>query len=212
MKKTLPSVHDIISTKDESVKLFDNRILDKFSRVYWFVPLIIFVPVIIYFCYDSIVNKAIGVNNSILLFLSGLLIWTAVEYLFHRYIFHYEPKSNLGRRVFFMIHGVHHAYPNDSLRLVMPPILSIPLSTGFFFVFLLIFGQMSSPIFAGFILGYLSYDMLHYATHHAHFMKANWFIKVKQHHMRHHFKDPDHGFGVSSPLWDKIFRTEFNKN
>ncbi|NNF22239.1 MAG: fatty acid hydroxylase [Saprospiraceae bacterium] len=192
--------------------MFESNFLDKFSRVYWFVPLIIFVPVIIYFVYDSIVNKGMTTGTTAGLFFAGLVIWTVVEYLFHRFVFHYEPESRFGRKIHFMIHGVHHSYPNDSLRLVMPPILSIPLSTGFYFLFLLIFSVNTSPIFAGFILGYLAYDMIHYGTHHAHFMKARWFLAVKQHHMRHHFQDPDAGFGVSSALWDKIFRTEFRKS
>ena len=91
----------------------------------------------------------------------------------------------------------------------MPPALSIPLSASFYFVFKFIFAATYAPIFAGFIFGYLCYDMLHYATHHAHFIKADWFINIKQNHMRHHFQDPDNGFGVSSPFWDKIFRTEY---
>ena len=212
MKLILPEgAHDVISTKDESVRMFESNFLDKFSRVSWYVPLIIFVPVIAYFIYTSIASTTLSLAQVGGLFIGGLGIWTAVEYIFHRFVFHYEPTSLFGRKIHFMIHGVHHAYPNDSKRLVMPPILSIPLSTGFYFLFLVIFGSITAPLFAGFILGYLVYDMMHYATHHAHFMKAKWFISVKQHHMRHHFQDPDAGFGVSSALWDKIFRTEFRK-
>lgn len=204
--------HDIVSTKDESVRMFKSNILDKFSRVYWFVPLVIFIPVVVYFFYDSIAYIGLSVGETIALFGGGLVLWTVIEYLFHRFVFHYEPSGKFGRKIHFMIHGVHHSYPNDSLRLVMPPILSIPLSTGFYFLFLFIFGASNSAIFSGFILGYLCYDMMHYATHHAHFIKANWFIRVKQHHMRHHFQDPDNGFGVSSALWDKVFQTEYKKS
>ncbi len=213
MKLILPEgAHDIISTKDESVRMFESNFLDKFSRVSWYVPLVIFLPAIVFFFYDSIVNVGLGTQKTIILFFAGLLTWTAIEYLFHRFIFHYEPSGLIGRKMHFMIHGVHHAYPNDSLRLVMPPILSLPLSTSFYFIFLFAFGLNSSALFAGFIMGYLAYDMMHYATHHAHFMKADWFIKIKQHHMRHHFQDPDNGFGVSSALWDKIFKTEFKQS
>ena len=204
-----PEGHEIISTKDESVPLFKSSLLDTFSRVYWFVPLLIFVPVIAYFIYVSISEFAFSIGNTVFLFLGGLGIWTVVEYLFHRFIFHYEPKSKPGKHLHFMMHGVHHAYPNDSLRLVMPPVMSIPLSTGFYFLFYFIAGQYHAPLFAGFIFGYLCYDMLHYATHHAHFIKAFWFTALKQHHMRHHFQDPDNGFGVSSVIWDKVFRTEY---
>ena len=203
--------HDIISTKDESVPLFKSKFLDIFSRVHWFVPLILFVPVIGYFSFVSVTKFGFTIPMTLLYILGGLVIWSVVEYLFHRFIFHYEPKGNLGRHLHFMMHGVHHAYPNDSMRLVMPPALSIPLSTAFYFAFYYAFGAYHAPLFAGFIIGYLAYDMLHYATHHAHFIKAQWFINLKQHHMRHHFQDPDNGFGVSSNLWDKIFGTTYKK-
>ncbi len=211
MKVIMPEGHAIISTKDESVPLFESKFLDKFSRVYWFVPLIIFLPVIGYFIYTSSVDYSFSISRIALFFAAGLGIWTIVEYLFHRFIFHYEPKNNFGKHIHFMVHGVHHAYPNDSLRLVMPPILSIPLSFGFYLLFQWVFGFYHAPLFAGFITGYLAYDMIHYATHHAHFIKAKWFINVKQHHMRHHFQDPDNGFGVSSAFWDKIFRTGYSE-
>jgi len=211
MNIILPEGHDIISTKDESVPLFKSKFLDIFSRVYWFVPLIIFVPVIAYFLYTSVVQYGFSVTEVLMYFVGGLAIWTVVEYLFHRFIFHYEPKSKMGKHLHFMMHGVHHAYPNDSLRLVMPPALSIPLSTAFFFAFYFAFGGLHAPLFAGFIFGYLCYDMLHYATHHAHFIKTRWFTSLKQHHMRHHFQDPDNGFGVSSALWDRIFGTTYKK-
>lgn len=209
MGAKLSEGHEIISTKDESIQLFKSKLLDKFSRVDWYVPLIFFVPVIVYFTYSSIVFYNISILNTILYFIGGLAIWTIVEYLFHRFIFHYVPKGKLGRKLHFMMHGVHHAYPNDSLRLVMPPAMSIPLATGFYFLFKLVFSINYAPLFAGFLLGYLAYDMLHYATHHAKFIKAKWFDKLKHHHMRHHYHDPDHGFGVSSVIWDKIFQSGF---
>ena len=209
MKIIMPEGHEIISTKDESVPLFTSKLLDKFSRVYWFVPLIFFIPVVAYFSYSSVVDHGFTMGETAMYFIGGLGIWTIVEYLFHRFIFHYVPKSKMGKHLHFMMHGVHHAYPNDSLRLVMPPALSIPLSTGFFFLFKFAFGVYYAPLFAGFILGYLAYDMLHYATHHAHFIKGEWFNKLKQHHMRHHFQDPDNGFGVSSAVWDRVFKTTY---
>ncbi len=48
------------------------------------------------------------------LFLLGVLIWTLVEYIIHRYVFHYEPKTALGKLLHYIIHGVHHDYPNDA--------------------------------------------------------------------------------------------------
>ena len=208
MKSKLSPGHEIVSNEDESVPLFGHKLLDMFSRVYWFVPLLIFLPVIAYFSYTALVLTEISILNFIFYVILGFFLWTIAEYLVHRFVFHHYPKNKLGQKIHFIMHGVHHAYPNDSLRLLMPPILSIPLATFFYFIWLLIFGKIASAIFVGFIFGYLCYDMMHYATHHAKFMKAPWFLRIKNHHMQHHFKDPDHGFGVSSDFWDKIFKTE----
>ena len=73
----------------------------------------------------------------------------------------------VGSRLHFIIHGVHHDHPNDRLRLVMPPAVSVPLAALFLWIYTLIFGTPAAyPIFAGFIIGYLTYDYTHYHVHH----------------------------------------------
>jgi sterol desaturase/sphingolipid hydroxylase (fatty acid hydroxylase superfamily) len=201
-------LHEVISHKDESIPLFDNKVLDYFSRVSWWIVPIIYLPVVIYFGYISIVEYQFTILNFALYFILGIGLWTIIEYFFHRFIFHYTPKSEIARKFFFTMHGVHHAFPADSKRLVLPPSVSIPLSSMFFVLFYYVFGGLYAPLFAGFMLGYLGYDMIHYATHHAHFIKFEWFKNLKQQHMKHHFQDPNMGFGVTSDLWDKIMHTE----
>jgi 4-hydroxysphinganine ceramide fatty acyl 2-hydroxylase len=111
----------------------------------------------------------------------------------------------------FIFHGVHHDYPSDAKRLVLPPSVSIPLAAGFYFLFNAILPANDIlGFFPGFILGYLFYDISHYAIHHFNF-KGNIWKKIKQHHMLHHYQDPGKGYGVSSPFWDKIFRSDFIK-
>ncbi|MBI3483069.1 MAG: sterol desaturase family protein, partial [Bacteroidetes bacterium] len=65
--------------------------------------------------------------------------------------------------------------------------------------------------FAAFLTGYLTYDMSHYAFHHLTFQNS-LLKKLKQHHMRHHYHEPDKGYGVSSVLWDKILQSDFKKS
>ena len=68
------------------------------------------------------------------------------------------------RRIHFIFHGVHHDYPNDAKRLVMPPSASIPMALGFYFLFdFLLPAGTNHAFFIGFIGGYLVYDMMHYA-------------------------------------------------
>ena len=81
-----------------------------------------------------------GVVGVVLLILAGVVIWTLTEYWLHRLVFHWEPDHPLGSRMHFIIHGVHHDHPNDKLRLVMPPAVSIPLAALFFGLFWLVFG------------------------------------------------------------------------
>ncbi len=198
-----------VSNKDESARLFESDFLELFTHVHPTIPLAIYLPTIGYFIY-SVWNLLTGFQIS-LFFIAGIFFWTLTEYLLHRFVFHYEPKSVWGKRLHFLMHGIHHDYPNDSLRLVMPPAVSIPLAMLFYWVFVLVLGNaFTAPFFAGFLLGYLCYDMIHYATHHF-AMKGSVSLWVKQHHMRHHYQTDDFNYGVSSPLWDFVFGTYQSK-
>lgn len=202
---------NFVSNGKESTRMFKSNLLESLSKVHFTVPLFIYVPVIGYFTY-----RALAVlHNDVLTFigslLGGLLFWTLTEYVLHRFVFHFEPSSKWGQRIHFIFHGVHHDYPNDAMRLVMPPSVSIPLATGFYFLFHLVLpAQWVPAFFAAFMSGYLFYDISHYAMHHFTFKSAFW-KRLKQHHMLHHYTDASKGYGVSSALWDKIFRSDFEK-
>jgi sterol desaturase/sphingolipid hydroxylase (fatty acid hydroxylase superfamily) len=202
---------NFVSNKDETVRMFDNDFLEAFSRVHYTVPIIIYLPVIAYLLYLSITTYSLTALTIAGLFLAGIAVWSLTEYLLHRFVFHFPAKSKFGKKIHFMFHGVHHDYPSDSKRLVMPPSVSIPLAVIFYFIFLAIFGQVVMlPFFAGFILGYLFYDITHYAIHHFN-MHSKFWLAIKNHHMLHHFQDEYKGYGVSTPFWDVIFRSNFDK-
>jgi 4-hydroxysphinganine ceramide fatty acyl 2-hydroxylase len=195
-----------ISNKNETVRMFESDFMEFFSRVHPVTPLVLYLPVVGYMLYVSVWQRQLSTAAVMALFLLGVLLWTLTEYLIHRYIFHYKPKTRWGKQLHFVIHGVHHDYPNDARRLVMPPVISVPLAFLFFGLFLLIFGSLAPAVFAGLVFGYLCYDMLHYATHHLAMKRGVW-LWLKQYHLRHHFKDDHVGYGISSPLWDYVFRT-----
>ena len=198
-----------VSNSKESTRMFKNDILESMSKMHFTLPLFIFVPVIVYFMY-----RAIGVFHEPVLYIIGLfiaggLVWSLTEYLMHRFLFHYKPSSKIGQRLHFIFHGVHHDYPNDAKRLVMAPAVSIPLAFLYYFLFKAILGEQHvAAFFSGFVAGYLFYDMTHYAIHHFSFKNGLW-LKLKKHHMIHHYRDDDHGYGVSSKLWDVVFRSDF---
>ena len=198
-----------VSNKDETVRMFKNDFFETFSKVHFTVPLFIFLPIIMYFLYRSIWLFELKLLSIISLVVIGFFIWTITEYTLHRFIFHFEAKSKIGKKIHFIFHGVHHDYPHDSKRLVMPPAVSIPLAALFYFLFKLIFGEsFISPFFVGFLTGYLFYDLTHYAIHHFN-MHSKFWLAIKNHHMKHHYQDPAKGFGVSTPLWDVIVGTNF---
>lgn len=200
---------NFVSNKDETVRMFKSNFMEALSRVHPSVPLIIYVPVILVMLYYSIFVHKIELLSIIGLIIFGIFIWSITEYLLHRFIFHWELKSKWGQRIHFIFHGVHHDYPSDSRRLVMPPSVSIPLAIIFYLLFQYLIGDVSVyPFFAGFLVGYLFYDMTHYAIHHFN-MHSKFWLMIKNHHMRHHYQDSMKGFGVSSPTWDKVFRTDF---
>jgi sterol desaturase/sphingolipid hydroxylase (fatty acid hydroxylase superfamily) len=91
----------------------------------------------------------------------------------------------------------------------MPPSVSLPLAIIFYLLFYAIVGHIYvAPFMAGFLAGYLTYDITHYAIHHYNMHNKFW-LAIKNHHMKHHYQDPAKGFGVSSPIWDKIIGTDF---
>jgi dihydroceramide fatty acyl 2-hydroxylase len=185
--------------------MFDSELLDRLSRVHPTVPLFIFIPAIA-------VTFALGQEGTPPLevtawLVGGYLFWTLTEYWMHRVVFHFEPEGGIGARLHWIIHGVHHDHPNDPMRLVMPPSVSVPLALGFYGLFYLVIGGQSADLFAcGFLTGYLLYDMTHYHLHH-HKPRTRLGKLLYELHMRHHFQDDTRGFGVSAPFWDYAFGT-----
>jgi sterol desaturase/sphingolipid hydroxylase (fatty acid hydroxylase superfamily) len=179
--------------------------------VHYSVPLFIYIPVIAFFSWRGLSQESTTATTALFGVLGGFLAWTLTEYVLHRFVFHYHPSSEWGKKIHFIFHGVHHDYPNDALRLVMPPSVSIPLATGFYFLFKSTVPALYLDLFfAAFITGYLCYDMFHYAFHHGTFNNPI-LKKLKQHHMQHHYADANRGYGVTSSLWDIIFRSELKK-
>ncbi len=189
-----------------SPPLFQNRFLDFFSRIHPSVPAIIYIPVIAA-CLMWSAGRGNGGLEIVAWYAGGLAFWTLAEYWLHRKLFHWQPDNAFGRRMHFIIHGVHHDHPNDRLRLVMPPGASIPLASLFFVLFWAIMGLTDGLVFfGGFMTGYLVYDYTHYYLHHM-VPKSEFVKRLREQHMRHHFQDHRFGYGVSSPLWDAVFGT-----
>ena len=185
--------------------MFETAWLDKLSRVHPAVPVVIFVPAIGILASFAFARSSALVATALIL--GGYGFWSLTEYWIHRAIFHFEPEEGFGARLHWIIHGVHHDHPNDPLRLVMPPSVSVPLSSLFCLGFCAVLGSPHWYAFgAGFLAGYLLYDMTHYYLHH-HKPRTRVGRWLRELHMRHHFQDDTRGFGISAPYWDKAFGT-----
>lgn len=194
-----------VSNRDESVRLFQNSFLEYFSHIHPATPAVVYIPISAVMTYFGLQRTSAG--NFILLFLLGLVLWTLFEYVMHRFVFHYNPKTEFGKKVHFLAHGVHHDYPRDATRLVMPLLISIPLAILHYFAFNFIFGDnYFLAVFSGYLIGYVLYDTVHFATHHWK-MTSPLGKFLKEYHLKHHYIDPDTAYGVSNPMWDYVFFT-----
>jgi dihydroceramide fatty acyl 2-hydroxylase len=197
---------DKASPRAETTRMFESDFIERFSRIHPSTPFLFWIPVIALCVYRSL-GRGLPVGTLAGLFVLGIVLWTLSEYVLHRYVFHWVNDTRWGKRIHFVLHGVHHDYPNDKDRLVMPLGASIPLGAAIYAAFYVAVGQFhGEAIYAGMALGYLGYDGTHYAVHH--FKQTSRIGKfLRRHHMLHHHADHSGGFGVSSPLWDIVFRT-----
>ncbi len=194
--------------KPTTCRMFENEVLERFSRIHPATPFVAWLPTIAFLLYRSVHRRDLFAGSVVGVFVTGLVAWSLAEYVLHRYVFHWISGSAFGKRAHFILHGVHHDFPSDKDRLVMPLSISIPTAVVFYSLFFLVFGgaRIADPFFAGFTLGYLVYDGTHYAIHH--FKIQSGIGKyIRRHHMLHHHADHSGGFGVSTPLWDLVFDT-----
>jgi sterol desaturase/sphingolipid hydroxylase (fatty acid hydroxylase superfamily) len=205
--------HTRMVRSKEPIRLFESDVLEFFTHIHPAVIVVIWLPVAGYSLYRAAtVPTALGLRLSAGI-LVGLFAWTLVEYVMHRFVFHFPPRTPWQERLSFLFHGVHHAQPRVKSRLVMPPAVSIPLAAFWYGVLYLVVGVLLGagawigPVFAGLVLGYVAYDLTHYATHH---FKVRWapYQYIRRYHLHHHTQTPQKRFGVTSPLWDIVFGTK----
>ncbi|HEY2367815.1 MAG TPA: sterol desaturase family protein [Polyangiaceae bacterium] len=192
----------------QTCRMFKSDFFEWFSRIHPATPFVTYLPVIGYFFYRIGHRHDLSWPSAFGVVLLGLLMWTFAEYILHRYVFHFIRDQEWTKKVHFFLHGVHHDFPSDRDRLVMPLGASLPMALIFYTVFYFATGgvRFAEPLFIGFSFGYLCYDGGHYAIHH--FKQPTRIGKfLKKHHMKHHHGDNFGGFGVSTPLWDLVLGT-----
>eukprot|EP00172_Hildenbrandia_rubra_P000882 Plantae.Rhodophyta-Hildenbrandia_rubra.ctg14982.p1 GENE.Plantae.Rhodophyta-Hildenbrandia_rubra.ctg14982~~Plantae.Rhodophyta-Hildenbrandia_rubra.ctg14982.p1 ORF type:complete len:363 (-),score=41.17 Plantae.Rhodophyta-Hildenbrandia_rubra.ctg14982:204-1292(-) len=198
-------------TTDGTVKMFTNDTLENLTKCPWYVPLLFWLPVL---CIEMsrYLGKVGGVWNInpftfATMALFGGISWLLFEYTLHRFVFHIHTESYAANIFHFLLHGHHHITPMDFDRLVFPPVPAMLVGWPFWLFGPMILGDdRGYPWLAGFLIGYLVYDMTHYWIHRT--MPPLEFLKrQKSRHVHHHYHQPNVNFGISNPLFDHVFRT-----
>lgn len=190
-------------------RIFKNPFLESMTKTSPPVSATIYIILLLgllYFGYLYQVVDTFAVGIAI--FFGAMVFWTFFEYFFHRYINHLDehfPNSEWAERIAFVLHGIHHEYPRDRERLIMPPIPGLLIVAMLIFSYWILLGDVMFIFMPGFMTGYLLYTYVHIRVH-----KPNVpsFLKIQyRHHALHHYKYPEKAFGVSTTLWDRVFRT-----
>ncbi|CAL8574429.1 fatty acid alpha-hydroxylase [Xanthoria parietina] len=196
---------------DGSAPLFGN-FLEPLSKTAWWVVPLVWLP---WVSFGSWLAYG-GIPSSFQFaayWITGLCLWSLVEYGLHRGLFHidkYLPDNRVGITAHFLLHGIHHFLPMDKYRLVMPPTLFVVLAAPFWKLAHTVFywdWYVATAVFCGGIFGYVCYDCTHYFLHHKKIPTA-YHRALRSYHIAHHYTDSGNGFGVTSRFWDRVFGTE----
>lgn len=190
-----------------TTRMFESDLLERFSRVHPLMPAVLYLPVVVAALFVAAFVNTVPAGRLVVEVASGYLVWTLFEYWLHRLLFHLPVVGPKTARLNFIIHGVHHDYPWDETRLVIPTPASLGLCVLTYLAFRGALGPdaMYGP-FAGFVAGYVIYDEIHWYVH-THSPTTRFGRWLRREHFLHHFKEPTSRFGVSCPWLDTAFGT-----
>jgi len=132
-----------------------------------------------------------------LLFASGWVSWTFLEYILHRFHMHKKnAHSSLAET-----HQHHHTHPTEI-------VVTNAQRTGMVFFLLTVcaiavYFNNYFTCAAGFCFGMVGYFMMHKILHQK--IAQRLFKRLVKYHIYHHCKYPNTCFGISVPWWDDLF-------
>jgi 4-hydroxysphinganine ceramide fatty acyl 2-hydroxylase len=174
----------------DSAPLFGN-FLEPLSKTAWYVVPTMWLPPVAYGTYLGFTN--LPFLQAAFYWPLGLFLWTLVEYLMHRFLFHIDkilPDHPIFLTLHFILHGIHHYLPMDRYRLVMPPTLFLILAIPFYKLAHTVFfydWYAAVTVFSGGIFGYICYDCTHYFLHHKNL--PEYVRELKKYHLAHHYQN-----------------------
>jgi len=185
--------------------LFEESLIEGFAVASPLLPILCYLPTGLWLAWRTWQNGH-SLSGVLAAYVAGLFAWSLLEYIAHRGAFHHEPQTKGQVAYGYLVHGVHHAYPDDARRWMIPLVVSLPVAAALFAAFHFAFGALGDAAFGGLVHGYLVYDLVHYFIHKGR-LPTRLGRYLRQYHLAHHYTMPDRHYGVSSPLWDLIFRT-----
>lgn len=144
------------------------------------------------------------------LFTLGIGLWTLLEYGLHRFLFHIHVRNRVLQEVLSEPHHRHHAAPRDPDQILVHPAFGLTVSVILYAILYFICRTLFAPtaILTGIWTGFLYYELVHYRVHLS--LSGSAVLQNQRRaHFYHHFSDARRNFGVTSPLWDYVFRTRF---
>lgn len=157
-------------------------------RLDWFMTAIIYFGEILVaslLVVTLLLSSSHGILSASEFFIGGVVVWTLLEYLVHRFVLH---------DFFPMRHAMHHANPNAPVLTVFWQIWAC---------FALVYFVSDGAFLAGALVAYAWYLFVHHSAHHG---PNNLLPSLLKHHKTHH-RMASRNFGVSTSLWDHVFRT-----
>lgn len=185
--------------------IFKNPFLEFLTKTTFPIHLIWYTAISTSLFIIGSVATTTSITTKIALFGIGFLSWTLIEYIMHRFVFHFISENRFIQRFHHIFHGIHHDNPRDEKRTLMPPLPGLLFALIYLSIGWLLLGMIGFFVISGLVLGYLTYSGLHYAIHVYKAPKALQFLWT--HHLLHHYQQPERAFGVTTRFWDKVFRT-----
>ena len=123
----------------------------------------------------------------------GVLAWSLSEYVVHRFLLHKNFRKD---------HWAHHLEPRAYIG-----ISGFQIGVAYAVLLIPACWLGLQCVYAGFVLGYFCYLLVHYAIHRPNYQQRRVFRRLTRNHEMHHQRGRETNFGVTSPLWDFIFFT-----
>lgn len=192
-------------------KVHDSAIKEYFIKQHYIVPFGFYMPISIFLLFKSFVIKRVSILHLVWMLPLVSKFWGYLEFFLHQNVLHENENFKIDAGTIREFHEIHHNFPNDPYRFVVPLWASIPSGLAFYSLCRSTLGkEKGETLFALLILYYLFYEFTHIAAHRLD-IKHPFFEKIKKHHLKHHYLDSDKGFGFTTTKWDELNNLSFGK-